>query len=230
MNPLLDDRLLKIVELLKCKFELTKNVRPKLKDSSKIKVFIMLRDIESLAIHHQDVHLLLDQLAQSISGVEIRDVFDYDNFALGVMEHHKEIAGYELPFATVLLPDNFIELLHASKESKNNHTQELEKMEILEDETESKKITVYINTDYEKERSYKRGDNWKLMYELAENQTVEYKRGFFDYFNSNIKNPLYSKKEFKLTRVLKKDGDYIIPNIEIKIITQQAVSRRRKKA
>ena len=68
------------------------------------------------------------------------------------------------------------------------------------------------------------------MYELAKNQSVDFKKDFFDYFNSNKKNPLYSKKKFQITQILKMDGKTITPNIEIKIVTRKAVTQRLKSA
>lgn len=232
MNTLLKEKLSRVIDLLEYKFDVTKNVRPELIENAKIKVFILADDVIELKLKPEELHKLLNLLVLNIPDVEIKNLFEYNDYALGVLEFEKEYTGEERAFVEVLLPKNFMQLITTleNNEPKNNSLLEIEKIELLEDETARKRITVYINTDYEKERSYKRGINWGLMYELAESKMVDYKKSFFDYFNSNETNPLYSKKEFKLTQVLKKQGEYIVPNIEIKIITQQAVSRRRNKA
>lgn len=230
MEKLFNERLTKLTDLLKYKFKLIKNTRPDLVDGNIIKVPIMLRDVEDTNIDHRDFRMLLDQIAQNTSGVKITEVFDYDNLPLGVMEHNKDAFGYELPFAIVLLPTDFIESFNeeSSNKVKNKDPEEIEKIEVLEDETRQKRITIYINTNYEDERNYKRGINWGLMYDLAEGQSIRYKRGFYNYFNSNKTNPLYSKGDFKVKQILREEGGYIFPIIEIKLITKKAISQRRK--
>jgi hypothetical protein len=232
MNTVLKEKLSKVIDLLEYKFDVTKSVHPELVEHEKIKVFIMADDVIGLKLKPEELHKLLDLIVLTVPNVEIQNLFEYNDYALGVLEFEKEYTGEERAFIEVLLPKDFMQLIATleNNESKNNSLLKIEKIELLADETARKKITVYINTDYKKERSYKRGINWSLMYELAESNMVDYKKSFFDYFNSNVTNPLYSKKEFKLTQVLKKQGEYIVPNIEIKIITSLTVSRRRNKA
>jgi asparagine N-glycosylation enzyme membrane subunit Stt3 len=68
------------------------------------------------------------------------------------------------------------------------------------------------------------------MYQLAKEQQVSYDKGFFDYFNSNKINPLYSKEGFNVTKILKQEDGAIVPNIGIEIVTQKAVTQRLKSA
>lgn len=107
---------------------------------------------------------------------------------------------------------------------------EIKNIDVLEDKTENKKITIYINTNYLEPKDFNRGKNWGLMYKLALNQEVLYNKVFFDYFNSNKKNPLYAKYNFKVTKILKEENNSILPNIEIKITTQNKVTRQLKTA
>ena len=104
--------------------------------------------------------------------------------------------------------------------------QEITQLELLKDEGEIKKITVYINVEYNSPKFYNRRKNWGKMYELAKEKQVSYNKGFFDYFNSNLSNPLYAKEGFKVTKILKQESNLIIPNIKINLITQKKVSQR----
>lgn len=130
-------------------------------------------------------------------------------------------------FYLISLPNNFIYLCNKYKTEGKN---EIENIEILKDETENKKITVYINIQYDDVKYFRRGKFWEKMYKLAEDQVIDYNKPFYDYFNSNGANPLYKKEGFEVTKIFKKEDNSIIPNIEIKIITQKAVSQRIKLA
>lgn len=114
--------------------------------------------------------------------------------------------------------------------NKVDSNQEIKQLELLEDKTENKRIVVYININYDSPIKCRRGKNWEKMYELAKEKETSYKKTFFDYFNSNKLNPLYTKEGFKVTKILKKESDIIIPNIKIELVTQTAVSKRLKKA
>ncbi len=114
--------------------------------------------------------------------------------------------------------------------NKAGSNQEIKQLELLEDKTTNKGVTVYINVKYDTPRKFRRGKNWGKMYELAMDQRVPYNKTFFDYFNSNNTNPLYTKEGFKVTKILNKEYDYITPKIEIRIITQKAVTQRLKSA
>lgn len=105
---------------------------------------------------------------------------------------------------------------------------EIKSLEVLEDKTEIKKVTVYVNEDYEKTKSFSRGKNWEAIYNLAKDGEIPYNKDIFDYFNSNQTNPLYSKGEFKVTKILKSEDNTIYPNIKIEITTENKVTRRRK--
>jgi hypothetical protein len=107
----------------------------------------------------------------------------------------------------------------------------IEKMEILEDKSERGRINIYINGDYKHEpMSFSRNNRWGKMYELAKSQKVLFEKGFYDYFNVQSTNPLYNTRGFKITKILKEQDGYIVPNITIKLITQNKVTRLLKSA
>lgn len=107
----------------------------------------------------------------------------------------------------------------------------IEKIEILEDKNERGRISVYINGNYKDDSiSFSRNKRWGKMYELAKSQEVLYEKSFYDYFNSQSTNPLYNTRGFKITKILKEQDGYIVPNIEIKLITQNKITRLLKSA
>lgn len=107
---------------------------------------------------------------------------------------------------------------------------EITRIDVLEDKNERKGVTIYININYENPETFLRKENWSEMYKLAREQYVPYKKAVFDYFNSNKKNPLYSRLGFRVTKILKQENGEIVPNIEIKLITQKAVTQRKPKS
>jgi hypothetical protein len=92
------------------------------------------------------------------------------------------------------------------------------------------RIKIYINKNYLNELDFIRKKYWGMLYDLAENQSVDYSKGFFDYFNSNSHNPLYAKHGFVLTKILKQENNDVVPNIEIRLITQKKITQQLKTA
>lgn len=113
---------------------------------------------------------------------------------------------------------------------KMSTDKEIKQLELLEDKTRNKRITVFININYKSPIRPRGGKYWRNMYDLAVEQQIPYDKCVLDYFNSNENNPLYSNGEFNVTKILKKDNDYIIPNIIINCVTQKAVTQRLKSA
>ncbi|MFA5936656.1 MAG: hypothetical protein WC822_02125 [Candidatus Paceibacterota bacterium] len=105
----------------------------------------------------------------------------------------------------------------------------IQKIEVLEDKTELKAIVMFINGNYDKPIEFNRRKYFGLFYTLARDQEISYKKGFFDYFNSNPENPLRKKHGFKKSNILKKEYDYIKPNIPIVIRTQKLISQTKSK-
>jgi hypothetical protein len=116
-----------------------------------------------------------------------------------------------------------------SRSITNKNRAVIEKIEVLEDKTELKKITLYINGDYNNPAEFKREQYSILFYNLARDNEVPYERGFFNYFNSNRANPLYKKYGFTLSKIFKQDSVYIEPNIPITLKTQKFISQTKNK-
>ena len=76
---------------------------------------------------------------------------------------------------------------------------------------------------------FSRKDRWGKMYELAKTQEIPFEKSFYDYFNYQQTNPLYTKG-FNVTKILKMKDNYIVPNIEIKLITKSKKTRQLKSA
>lgn len=108
----------------------------------------------------------------------------------------------------------------------------IQKIEIIK--SEEGRIKVYINGKYDSDPlDFARGKNWQLMYKVANKEYVSYdKKGkeFYDYFNHIKKNPLYATHGFEITKILKEEDGYIVPNIEIRIITKNKTTRQLKSA
>ena len=95
----------------------------------------------------------------------------------------------------------------------------------------TKRITIFINGDYNNPKDFSRGKNWKKIYELAESRKTDLDKSFFDYFNHSYINPLYTKNGgFKITKIIKERDGVIVPNIKIELTTQKAITQRLKSA
>jgi len=102
----------------------------------------------------------------------------------------------------------------------------ISKIDILVDKTEKKRIKVYINGDYNNPKDFSRNNSWGKMYELADVGFIDHNYPFYNYFNFGEDNPLYSKRcGFKITAIVKKEDNLIVPNIEIKLISKNKLSR-----
>lgn len=111
-------------------------------------------------------------------------------------------------------------------EKKSTHktvSKDIYKLEFLK---KTGRIEVYINENYHQSLGFSRNKSWGKMYELAENQSIDYDKSFYDYFTSNNQNPLYSNHCFSLTKILKQEDKAIVPNIEINLITQKKRTQR----
>jgi len=182
-----------------------------------------------LSIHNKDIiDISIDSFIEAIYCLEV----DKKLTVIDIVNN--EGPGELGKVAEILVPLNFDEITENYDREKieNQKTEggEIVKIEIKKEEREYKNITIFINTNYQKPRSYKRGKNWGKMYELAKEHVVTYDKGFFDYFNSNKTNPLYAKEGFKVTKILKQENDTITPNVTIKLTTQKAVTQRLKSA
>jgi DnaJ-class molecular chaperone len=108
----------------------------------------------------------------------------------------------------------------------NKEKKSINKIEILKDKTERKRIKVYLNNDYQNPKEFSRNKSWGKMYELADIGFIDYNNIFYNYFNTGKNNPLYAKRcGFKTALIVKREDDLIVPNIEIKLITKNMLAR-----
>lgn len=148
--------------------------------------------------------------------------YDYNN-------HYNIVINHDLvPFF-----EAYLRLLEDNKPAVQNKDPQssIEKIEVLEDKTENKRTVIYVNGNYHNPMSFSKKKNWGKIYELAKEQETDFVKSFFDYFNSSRINPLYKKSRgFKITKILKMQDGIIVPNIEIKLTTQNKVTRQLKSA
>lgn len=101
----------------------------------------------------------------------------------------------------------------------------IKSIDILEDKTEHKKVILYINKNYSNPIELNRGKYSEQIYNLAKDEEINYTKGLYSYFNSNKNNPLYKKYGFLPSVILKKEDNYIVPNIDISIIGQKKLTQ-----
>ena len=106
MNALMANNLSKVIELLEYNFKLNKETRPDLAEGDKVKVFLMAEDVVKLDIKPNELHKLLDLIVSKTEDAELIDIFEYNDYSLGVLELEIPFNGEERPFATILLPKN----------------------------------------------------------------------------------------------------------------------------
>lgn len=127
----------------------------------------------------------------------------------------------------------YLRFLNDNKTDKINGGT-IKKIEILKSKNNTGRIKVYVNGNYDNDPlDFARGKNWQLMYRVANGEEVVYdKKGkeFYDYFNSRKENPLYAKHGFEKTTILKREDGCIVPNIKIKLTTQNKITRQLKSA
>jgi hypothetical protein len=106
----------------------------------------------------------------------------------------------------------------------------IKKIEVLKDETERGRVKIYINGNYKDEpMNLSRNNRWGLIYKLAKKEEVPFDKNLYDYFNYQQTNPLYTKG-FQVTKILREEDGYIVPNIQIKLITKNKTTRQLKSA
>lgn len=95
------------------------------------------------------------------------------------------------------------------------------------------KFKIVINEDYLKPIYGDRAiSSWDLLFRIAEGDIAdaENHKNAIDYFNFNEKCQLYTKTGHAVTKILKVEGGYISPAIEMGIITEKAFQQRANKS
>ncbi|MBI3335676.1 MAG: hypothetical protein HY001_04215 [Candidatus Portnoybacteria bacterium] len=108
----------------------------------------------------------------------------------------------------------------------------IKKLELVKPRT-GNKFKVVINEDYLNPIYGDRAiSSWDLLFRIAEGDIVDADnhKNAIDYFNFNEKCQLYTKTGHTVTKILKVEGGYISPAIEIEIITEKAFQQRANKS
>ena len=108
----------------------------------------------------------------------------------------------------------------------------IKKLELVRPKS-GNKFKVVIDEDYLNPLYGDRAiSSWDLLFRIAEEEFVdaESHRNAIGYFNFNKKCKLYTKTGHELTKILKVEGGYILPAIEIKVITEKAFQQRANKS
>ena len=108
----------------------------------------------------------------------------------------------------------------------------IKKLELVKPKA-GNKFKVVINEDYRNPiDSDKAISSWDLLFRVAEGDIIDADnhKNTIDYFNFNEKCQLYTKTGHSVTKVLKVEGGYISPAIEIKMITEKAFQQRANKS
>lgn len=108
----------------------------------------------------------------------------------------------------------------------------IKKLELVKPKA-GNKFKIIINEDYLNPIYGDRAmPSWDLLFRVAEEELMdaENHKNAIDYFNSNKKCRLYTKTGHDCTKILKVEGGYISPAVEIKIITEKAFQQRANKS
>ena len=125
--------------------------------------------------------------------------------------------------------------LQATKRSPTRSSENkgpIKKLELVKPKA-GNKFKVVINEDYLNPiYGDKAISSWDLLFRIAEGDIVDADnhKNAIDYFNFNEKCQLYTKTGHSVTKVLKVEGGYISPAIEIKMITEKAFQQRANKS
>jgi len=107
---------------------------------------------------------------------------------------------------------------------------DITRIDILKNKTGSNGIILFANEEYNIPIEFENSNSSRTLYNLADKKTSHYIRGVFDYLNSGKENPLYKKYNYNVSKIFKKDRNYILPNIPMKLVTQKFISQRRSKS
>ncbi|KKU19414.1 MAG: hypothetical protein UX31_C0006G0005 [Candidatus Nomurabacteria bacterium GW2011_GWA1_46_11] len=89
---------------------------------------------------------------------------------------------------------------------------------------------IVINDDYNN-ALWVNGECWRCLYQVADGMFPDASdnKGFKDYLNFSKQCALYSKRPYLPTRILRVKDAYLVPAIDLKIITQKTFVTRRNK-
>ncbi|EKE06296.1 MAG: hypothetical protein ACD_19C00020G0006 [uncultured bacterium] len=204
------------------------------------KILAVIDELISISQITSDKTLKIDvnKIKIGISPEEIHDIIvglsikhPLFLFAFGIFPKCSILSDIRISTNTNLLKGLKREFLPAI-DKKPNINNGIKFLEIVE--SRNLKRIIIINKDYTKQLKINfNGKNWRYILDLAKNKkipsTVSGAKAFLDYMNSNKHNPLYSEKNYRPQQIVRKDGDTIVLNIKIDIISDKAHKTRLNK-
>ena len=133
--------------------------------------------------------------------------------------------------------DKFNKLLEAVEKVGGNQGKvkqnsiPIEKITCVESAHGGNKFLMIINDDYEHSFT---GDmvkpSWDTLFKLATGGQISYdplkNKGSLDYLSSNTRNKLYTKTPYAMTKILKVEDGFLVPNIKLNTISEKAYQTR----
>ena len=107
----------------------------------------------------------------------------------------------------------------------------IEKITCVESVHGGKKFLMIINNDYKHSFT---GDmvkpSWDILFKTAAGEQIPYdplkNKGSLDYLRSNKRNKLYTKTTYAMTKILKIEDGFLVPNIKLDMISEKAYQTR----
>ncbi len=131
----------------------------------------------------------------------------------------------ELIFANIeLVPRHFFDSLKKRLKSITK----IQSLGLVKNSVNNSVRAVVVNGDYQS-IPVRKSNLWNGILEIAEKKFKPFDKkakDLQDYFNSRRENPIYAKTSCMPTKVLKKEGDYLVAAIKIEVLSDKAVATR----
>jgi len=107
------------------------------------------------------------------------------------------------------------------------HKPAVEIIEMVEEQGSNNIIFVNKNFEfpYKIRKSSSANQYWQKIYQIAKDRECNYDSNLIKYFNANPHNPIYYALGYRKTKILKKVGDKVLAEIQIKITEISEVKR-----
>ena len=226
------ENLIKIIDLILQKMEIDPDAKS---------FRIDLQDVPSDSIEEKRGQVaFLDNLKKRGA------LYDFERFTIGSSKSPKSPSSL-LFYYTFTVKPNKAKLIEERKRLANFDQERptkrgkarfpenkgpIKKLELVKPKA-GNKFKVVINEDYRNPiDSDKAISSWDLLFRVAEGDIIDADnhKNTIDYFNFNEKRQLYTTQGHSVTKVLKVEGGYISPAIEIKMITEKAFQQRANKS
>jgi hypothetical protein len=226
----------------KDKIDCLKNeLKKRLAGTTKESVFFSLRELARIPLLSDQMGLekILNIIQEGSKGkITWREVIGQTQGPVSASDPYPVLLapsriGIEIHVDDISKIDEFFNMV---LESQNKGNLEITSLHFNKNQ-DSSHVTVIINERYadDKLKPLVTKGRWKVLLEVAENgsayaNSIKEAKSITNYFNTNRKCNIYTTyPEYKLTKILKEEGQEILPNISIKIIPTKAFSQRKKK-